>query len=487
MTSLRARLLVPTLTVMVIVTFAAAALAATMVARHLSGSFRAQAEHSVGFVAKFASSFFTNYDVPALGEFVKEMSRDKQVVFAEFLDAQGKSMTADVLKPPADLAGLFVVARDVKSSSGRKVGSVRAGYRDDTGAAARDLVLNTVGGGMLTMLLAVVGMLLWAVRYVMRVIGAEPTAAVAVADSIAAGDLTHSVSVAAGDTSSLLSALSRMQQQLRDLVGEIRHTGRSIGASCGEIAQGHVDLSSRSEEQASSLEQTAATIEQVTATVSQNAENARNASNLAAGASAVAVRGGQAVEAVVSTMTGISDSSRKIADIIGVIDGIAFQTNILALNAAVEAARAGEQGRGFAVVASEVRSLAQRSATAAKEIRQLIANSVERIDAGSSQVEEAGRTMGEIVASVKQVTGLIAEISAASQEQSQSLAQVSNAATQLEQVTQQNAAMVEQATAASRSLEEQAVALMRAVDNFKLTGEDAQAAPAAAAVVPWRG
>src|SRR5258706_836389 len=228
-------------------------------------------------------------------------------------------------------------------------------------------------------------------------------------------------------------------------------------------------------------------MEQLTSTVKQNAENALQANELAAGASRVAIRGGQVVSQVVETMGGITASSKKIADIIGVIDGIAFQTNILALNAAVEAARAGEQGRGFAVVASGGRSLAQRSAAAAKEIRQLISDSVGRIDAGSKQVAEAGKTMGEIVESVKRVNGLIEEISAASQEQSQSLTQVSDTVQQLEKVTQQNAAMVEEATAASASLEEQAESLTRAVGSFKLaearTGAPAEARPAPAAQV----
>jgi methyl-accepting chemotaxis protein len=266
--------------------------------------------------------------------------------------------------------------------------------------------------------------------------------------------------------------------QLGGIVTKIKRSSDIVNAAAQEIAQGHADLSSRTEEQASSLEQTAASMEEMTATVSQNAENARKASKRASEASAVAERGGEVVGAVVSTMSGISASSKKIADIIGVIDGIAFQTNILALNAAVEAARAGEQGRGFAVVASEVRSLAQRSAAAAKEIRQLISDSVGRIDAGSKQVAEAGKTMGEIVESVKRVNGLIAEISAASQEQSQSLTQVSDTVQQLEKVTQQNAAMVEEATAASASLEEQAGALTRAVGSFKLADAGRTAAPA---------
>jgi methyl-accepting chemotaxis protein len=336
---------------------------------------------------------------------------------------------------------------------------------------------------MLAVLAVVAGLLLWSSRQVMKTIGAEPDEAVAFADGIASGDLTRNAKLAAMDSSSLMSALARMQQQLRPIVGNIREAAASIQVSSAEIAQGHADLSTRTEEQASSLEQTAASMEEMTATVSQNAENAKKASQHASAASDVAARGGEAVGTVVNTMSGISASSKKIADIIGVIDGIAFQTNILALNAAVEAARAGEQGRGFAVVASEVRSLAQRSAAAAKEIRQLISDSVGRIDAGSKQVAEAGKTMGEIVESVKRVNGLIEEISAASQEQSQSLTQVSDTVQQLEKVTQQNAAMVEQATAASASLEEQAESLTRAVGSFKLA-EARTAAPAEARPAP---
>jgi methyl-accepting chemotaxis protein len=310
----------------------------------------------------------------------------------------------------------------------------------------------------------------------------RPIDAVAkVSESLARGDLTQRISAQGKDELGLLmNSLGRTTEQLSRIVGQIKGASDAVGTAAREISQGHSDLSTRTEEQASSLEQTAASMEEMTATVSQNAENARKASQHASAASDVAARGGQAVATVVSTMSGISASSKKIADIIGVIDGIAFQTNILALNAAVEAARAGEQGRGFAVVASEVRSLAQRSAAAAKEIRQLISDSVGRIDAGSKQVAEAGKTMEEIVESVKRVNGLIAEISAASQEQSQSLTQVSDTVQQLEKVTQQNAAMVEQATAASSSLEEQAASLTRAVGSFKLADGARSAAPAEA-------
>ncbi len=477
--SLRARLLVPALSLSILVMVAAAAIGASMVVRHLSEGFAQQAEHTVEMFAHVGTPYVTNYDLTALGTFVKEISRDKQVAFAEFFDADGKSLTSDVAKTPADVSGLLLVEREMKDASGKTVGRLKAGFRDHGAMVARDLVLSAIGGGMLAVLAVVAGMLLWSARQVMKTIGAEPEEAVGFADGIASGDLTRNARIAAGDSTSLMSALARMQQQLRPIVGNIREAAGSIQVSSAEIAQGHADLSSRTEEQASSLEQTAASMEEMTATVSQNAENAKKASQHASAASDVAARGGDAVGAVVSTMSGISASSKKIADIIGVIDGIAFQTNILALNAAVEAARAGEQGRGFAVVASEVRSLAQRSAAAAKEIRQLISDSVGRIDAGSKQVAEAGKTMVEIVESVKRVNGLIAEISAASQEQSQSLTQVSDTVQQLEKVTQQNAAMVEEATAASASLEEQATTLTRAVGSFKLAEAGRAAAPAA--------
>jgi methyl-accepting chemotaxis protein-2 (aspartate sensor receptor) len=288
-------------------------------------------------------------------------------------------------------------------------------------------------------------------------------------DTLASGDLTQTIEVRSNNEIGQLSAaFKRMQDSLTRTVTQVRRGVDEINVGSKEIAAGNADLSSRTEQQASSLEETAASMEQLASTVKQNADNARQANQLAASASEVAERGGSAVSEVVDTMQSISASSTKISEIVSVIDGIAFQTNILALNAAVEAARAGEQGKGFAVVAGEVRSLAQRSAQAAKEIKTLIEDSVSKVAIGSQQVERAGSTMQEIVASVKRVTDIMGEISAASEEQSSGIDQVNRAVSQMDEVTQQNAALVEQAAAAAGSLEEQAGQLSKAVSVFKL-------------------
>ena len=294
--------------------------------------------------------------------------------------------------------------------------------------------------------------------------------AVQVATTVANGDLTSRIDVKGKDeTAQLLRALSEMNGSLARVVGQVRNSSDSIATGSAQIAIGNADLSQRTEEQASNLQQTAASMEQMAATVKNNAETTHQASSLATRASAAAAKGGEVVGAVVATMQDIASSSKKIADIIGVIDGIAFQTNILALNAAVEAARAGEQGRGFAVVASEVRSLAGRSADAAKEIKSLIGASVEKVEVGARQVNEAGASMNEIVAQVQRVTQLIAEISGATAEQSTGIGQVGEAVMQLDQVTQQNAALVEESAAAAESLKHQAAALAEVVSVFKLS------------------
>ena len=298
-------------------------------------------------------------------------------------------------------------------------------------------------------------------------------------DKIAAGDLTTRVEVnSTNEIGQLFAAVKRMQESLTRTVSAVRRGVDEINVGSREISAGNTDLSSRTEEQAASLEETAASMEQLASTVKQNADNARQANQLAASASDVAERGGSAVSEVVTTMQAISASSRKISEIVSVIDGIAFQTNILALNAAVEAARAGEQGKGFAVVAGEVRSLAQRSAQAAKEIKGLIEDSVGKVGAGSQQVERAGATMQEIVASVKRVTDIMGEISAASEEQSSGIDQVNRAVSQMDEVTQQNAALVEEAAAAAGSLEEQAQRLAEAVAVFKINAGEVIEVPA---------
>jgi methyl-accepting chemotaxis protein len=315
----------------------------------------------------------------------------------------------------------------------------------------------------------------WISRWVWAAVGGEPAQAAAVARSVAQGDLSVRVPVAFNDDSSIMAALAQMSDALAGIVRQVRSSSDSIATGSSEIAQGNNDLSSRTEEQASALEETAASMEQLGSTVKQNADNARQANQLALGASTIAVNGGQVVGRVVETMKGINDSSRKIADIIGVIDGIAFQTNILALNAAVEAARAGEQGRGFAVVASEVRSLAGRSADAARQIKSLISASVERVEQGTALVDQAGATMSEVVASIKRVTDIMGEISAASSEQSAGVTQIGQAVSQMDQSTQQNAALVEESAAAAESLKLQAQQLVQAVAVFKL-GQHAGAA-----------
>jgi methyl-accepting chemotaxis protein len=290
-----------------------------------------------------------------------------------------------------------------------------------------------------------------------------------VAERVRNGDLTQTVHDTASDElSPMLRSMAHMQDALIELVGTVRANAESVATASAEIAQGNLDLSQRTEQQASSLEETAASMEELGATVRHTADNALEASKLAQGASAVALKGGAVVSQVVDTMTGINASSKQIADIIGVIDGIAFQTNILALNAAVEAARAGEQGRGFAVVASEVRNLARRSAEAAKEIKLLISTSVERVEKGARLVDEAGMTMREIVTAIQHVTDIMAEISKASSEQSDGVDQVSEAVSHMDQATQQNAALVEQGAAAAESLKSQAQHLVQAVSVFSL-------------------
>ncbi|MFD2753958.1 methyl-accepting chemotaxis protein [Comamonas terrae] len=346
-------------------------------------------------------------------------------------------------------------------------------------AAAHGLWRNVLITGAVALALAV-----FLALGIIRSISRPLAQAVAVADRVANGDLSGRIEVQSKDEMGLLlAALQRMQQSLVKTVTAVRGNAQGVASASTQIAEGNNDLSGRTEEQASALEETAASMEQLGSTVKQNADNARQANQMAVNASSVAAQGGEVVAEVVETMKSIDDSSHRIADIIGVIDGIAFQTNILALNAAVEAARAGEQGRGFAVVAGEVRALAQRSAEAAKEIKQLINTSVERVERGSQLVGKAGDTMAEVVTAIRRVTDIMGEISAASHEQSTGMAQIGEAVTQMDQTTQQNAALVEEMAAAASSLNGQAQSLVQAVAVFKLSADEQ---PRTAAIAPSR-
>ncbi|MDO8305847.1 methyl-accepting chemotaxis protein [Herminiimonas sp.] len=360
---------------------------------------------------------------------------------------------------PAVRSGIDALRKLQVEEAGNAYASSQQRY-----ASIRNIVIAVIVASAIAAIL--VGYFL--IRGIYAQLGGEPSYAAQIVRSIAAGDLTVPVLTVQGDCNSLLAAMQGMQENLAKTVGNIRRSTDTIATASGQIAAGNLDLSSRTEQQASSLEETASSMEELTSTVKQNADNARQANQLVVSASAVATRGGTAVAQVVATMGSINESAKRIVDIIGVIDGIAFQTNILALNAAVEAARAGEQGRGFAVVASEVRSLAQRSASAAKEIKTLIGDSLEKVDAGTVLVDQAGSTMNEVVASIRQVTDIMNEISTASREQTDGIEQINQAIGQMDQVTQQNAALVEEAAAAAESLQDQAHDLVQVVSIFKL-------------------
>ncbi|MCT9809089.1 methyl-accepting chemotaxis protein [Acidovorax sp. Be4] len=387
--------------------------------------------------------------------------------------AQGDDVTGPLMSELRPLADSYLKSvTDVADDAARNLAAVQAAA--DASATTSQVVL-AVGAGLALLVGLLLGVL--ATRSITQPI----RRAVDVADAISNGDLTSDIRIVGKDeTAQLLQALSVMQGNLARIVSNVRQGSEAVATASAQIASGNSDLSGRTEEQASALEETAASMEQLGSTVRQNADNARQANQLALSASTVAVQGGDVVAQVVGTMKGINDSSRKIADIIGVIDGIAFQTNILALNAAVEAARAGEQGRGFAVVASEVRSLAQRSAEAAKEIKGLITASVERVEQGSQQADQAGETMTQVVSAIRRVTDIMGEISAASSEQSTGVGQVGEAIVQMDQATQQNAALVEQSAAAADSLQRQAQDLVEAVAVFRLAqGSTASARPTA--------
>ena len=488
------KLLLPTLLLVTILISSLGSFLVVQQQRVLSSMMETRSNSIVTILATIGEQYIVNYDLTALENFVKDTAKDKDVAFAEYDDTDGSSLTGNVMKAPADTSRLLVYEHNIVNISGKVIGKVKVGFKttalDETSHNSITIVV--------TSLVAVLCMLAFGLMIIIRSVARPLKNAIGIARRVADGDLTQRIEVKSRDeTGQLMQALQDMNASLAGIVGGVRDTTDMITTASREIAAGNNELSQRTEEQASSLEETASSMEELTSTVKQNAENAKHANQLAANASDIAVKGGQVVDDVVQTMASISTSSKKIVDIISVIEGIAFQTNILALNAAVEAARAGEQGRGFAVVASEVRNLAQRSAAAAKEIKTLIGDSVDKVDTGSRQVDQAGATMNEIVQAVKRVTDIMSEIAAASDEQSTGIEEVNQAIVQMDNVTQQNAALVEEAAAAAESMQEQAGALMQAVRVFKLktqkgdtqtavVAKPAMARPVATAVAPLR-
>ena len=433
-----------------------------------------------GFAAAHKSAAATAAD-PALSstlERIHDLQERQSALQAEIVALAKVDSAAARTKLNADETPLW---RQIRSQllEQIKVRRVQAEATRESALALGERVRLAAGVLMALAAAAAVGFFIAARRCLHRELGCDLAEARQVLDAVSAGDLTRPVVVPTGAEKSLLAALAGTQSALTHLVDSVRGNAESVASASSQISQGNNDLSGRTEEQASALEQTSASMKQLAATVQQNAASAEQGNVLASDASNVAARGGEVVGQVVETMKGINESSRKISDIIGVIDGIAFQTNILALNAAVEAARAGEQGRGFAVVAGEVRTLAQRSADAAKEIKGLIGDSVQRVEQGSALVDQAGTTMGEVVASIREVSDIMAKISRASTEQSAGVAQIGEAVTQMDQATQQNAALVEQSAAAAESLKAQAQQLVSAVAVFRVGDNAASFAQAA--------
>ena len=448
----------------------------------------AEVESNIAAISKEWAAYMTSQLAPEEAALAKGFADDRRIFMQQAMLPTLAALRANDLKEAERLATEKIAPLAVPMERGIdalvkiQVDDARTGYDEAAKryVAIRAVSMAAIAGGLLFSMLFG----FWMVRSITRELGGEPGQAAELARSVAAGDLRARASLRAGDSTSLMAQLKEMQVRLAQVVGSVRANSESVATASAQIAQGNLDLSQRTEEQASVLEKTAAAMEELSATVRQNADNARQANQLALDASNVAIQGGEVVGQVVDTMKAINDSSKKIADIIGVIDGIAFQTNILALNAAVEAARAGEQGRGFAVVASEVRSLAGRSADAAKEIKSLIATSVERVEQGTALVDHAGATMTEVVSSIRRVTDIVSEISVASAEQSAGVVQVASAVSQMDQATQQNAALVEESAAAAESLKSQAMELVQIVAVFKLAQDETVAMMSPASRVP---
>ena len=415
------KFLLPMLLLVTILTGALGGVLVVQQYRELTSMMESKSESVTTMLATIAAPYLNNYDFPALEGFVKQTVKDTDVAFAEYYDTEAKSLTANVMKAPAFAPQMMVYERNILGADGKMLGKVKVGYK--TGAL--DRMLRSSITIVFVSLVVMLGLLALGLTFIVRTVARPLKHAITIARHVADGNLTQHIEVNSKDEAGqLLRALRDMNESLANIVGNVRNSSNSILISSQQIAEGNRDLSQRTSEQAANLEETASSMEELTATVRQNSEHAKQANQLAASASDIAVLGGLAVNEVVGTMGSISASSKKIVDIIGVIEGIAFQTNILALNAAVEAARAGEQGRGFAVVASEVRNLAQRSSVAAKEITVLIGDSVDKVEIGTRQVNQAGTTMSEIVTAVKRVTDIMAEITVASNEQNEGIEQV---------------------------------------------------------------
>jgi methyl-accepting chemotaxis protein len=434
---------------------------------------------------RFRATLATLRAIPAQEELAARLTKQFDVYYNPALQAARimleleKGDAAELV--PAMQASLKTLEADLAGTNDANNRQFAASL--EASAANVRAIMRVMAGVALLVITALIAASWFVVRLVWRQLGGEPEYAGRIARSIADGDFSLPVKLAPGDSVSMLAALRDMQRKLAQTLKQIRASGDAIAGGSREIALGNADLSQRTEQQAASLEQTVSAMDQLTATVRQNADHATQANTFVAGAADVATRGGAVVEQAVAKMQAIRDSSRRIVDIIGVIDGIAFQTNILALNAAVEAARAGEQGRGFAVVAQEVRSLAQRSGQAAREIKGLIATSVHDVDGGSELVDRAGAAMRDIVAQVARVSAIMAEIAAATREQSDGIADVNRAIGRMDQMTQQNAALVEQAAAAAAGMQEQATRLAAEVAVFRL---DVRTAPPRPLPVPAR-
>ncbi|HTN93186.1 MAG TPA: methyl-accepting chemotaxis protein [Gallionella sp.] len=459
------KLLLPTLLLVTVLIGALGSVLIVQQGRQLTSMMDYKAGSLAALLATISEQYIVNYDLSALENFVKDTARDKDVAFVEYYDTDGTSLTGNVMKAPADTSQLLVYEHNIVNISGKVIGKVKVGYV----TTVLDQTIRSSITIVIVSLIVVLGLLAVGLALVVRSVSRPLKDSIEIARRVADGDLTQRIEATTTDeTGQLLQALENMVGRLTGIVSGVRVTTDAISTAAGEIASGNSDLSSRTEEQASSLEETASSMEALAEAVKQNAEHADQASRLVQGTGEIAAKGGEAVNKVVNTMTTINQSSKKIAEIIGVIEGIAFQTNILALNAAVEAARAGEQGRGFAVVAAEVRNLAQRSAAAAKEITGLIGDSVDKVGSGARQVAEAAEVIGDIITSVDLVIKVVSEISDATKEQSSGITQINSAIAQMDEMTQQNTALVEEAAASAEAMLEQSLALTAAVNTFKL-------------------